>query len=100
MFTFAVNFAGNQNSYKCDTFIHIQSKCFTKAFDYTEGKRYTKLVKDKPLQKAGEVLPVVTYALDDERTTYISQEIARTATSSMMGSKSDLKRQTAPGTAG
>lgn len=71
----------------------------TEAFDYTEGK-YTKLVKEKPLQIAGEVLPVVTYALDDERTTYISQETAPTTTGSMMGSKSDIKRQTAQGTAG
>lgn len=78
---------------------HIQSHHFAKAFDYTEGED-TKLVKETPLQRAGEVLPVVTYALDDERTTYISQETAPTATSSMMGSKSDIKRQTAQGTAG
>lgn len=57
----------------CDTFIHIQSHCFIKVFDYSEGKRYTKLVKDEPLQSVGEVLAVVTYAFDDERTTYISK---------------------------
>lgn len=54
----------------------------------------------KALQRAEEVLPVVTYALDDERTTYISQETAPTATGGMMGSKSDKKRQQARGTAG
>lgn len=39
-------------------------------------------------------------ALADERTTYISQETASTGTSYMMGSKSDIKRQKALGTAG
>lgn len=41
-----------------------------------------------------------TYAPPDERTTYISQETAPAATSNMMGSKSDIKRQKAQGTAG
>lgn len=57
-------------------------------------------VKEKPLQRARDALPVVTYALGDERTTYISQETAPSATSRMMRSKSDIKRQKAPGTAG
>lgn len=65
-----------------------------------KAKSTQSFVKEKPLQRAREALPVETYALADERTTYISQETALTATSNMMGSKSDIKRQKAQGTAG
>lgn len=41
----------------------------------------------------------MTYAPDEERKTYISQETTPSLTSCMMGRKGDIKRQKAPGTA-